>query len=218
VTAVTHDEVHAGPAPPPTGWRRLLAPGWLRVPWMTALFFGIGAGITVLVRWLEGWDPIWKGSVITTVELTAVPFGFLAGIGGFDYWMRYAAGSPTRPEDHSGHGARSWRDYFRINTDHKVIGIQYLVTTIFFFVAAGLLAMLMRAELARPGMQFVDNQTFNGLFSVHAALMIFLFVIPAFAGIGNYVIPLMIGAPDMAFPRLNALSFWLLPIAGFMML
>ena len=118
------------------------------------------------------------------------------------------------PEDHSGHGARSWRDYFRINTDHKVIGIQYLVTTIVFFVIAGLLAMFMRAELARPGMQFVDNQTFNGLFSVHAALMIFLFVIPAFAGIGNYVIPLMIGAPDMAFPRLNALSFWLLPIAG----
>ena len=98
-----------------------------------------------------------------------------------------------------------------------MIGIQYLVTTIVFFVIAGLLAMFMRAELARPGMQFVDNQTFNGLFSVHAALMIFLFVIPAFAGIGNYVIPLMIGAPDMAFPRLNALSFWLLPIAGIMM-
>ena len=166
---------------------------------------------------LEGWHPIWPGSIITTVELTTVPLGFLVGIGGFDYWMRYATGAPTQPEDHSGHGARSWRDYFRINTDHKVIGIQYLVTTIVFFVIAGLLAMFMRAELARPGMQFVDNQTFNGLFSVHAALMIFLFVIPAFAGIGNYVIPLMIGAPDMAFPRLNALSFWLLPIAGIMM-
>ena len=171
----------------------------------------------MLVRWLEGWDPIWNGSVITTVELTTVPLGFLAGIGGFDYWVRYAIGAPTQPEDHSGHGARSWSDYFRINTDHKVIGIQYLVTTIVFFVIAGLLAMFMRAELARPGMQFVDNQTFNGLFSVHAALMIFLFVIPAFAGLGNYVIPLMIGAPDMAFPRLNALSFWLLPIAGIMM-
>src|SRR5947209_18901765 len=80
------------------------------------------------------------------------------------------------------------------------------------------MAMIFRAELARPGMQFVDNQTFNGLVSVHAALMIFLFVIPAFAGLGNYVIPLMIGAPDMAFPRLNALSFWLLPFAGTMML
>ena len=99
-----------------------------------------------------------------------------------------------------------------------MIGVQYLVTTIFFFVAAGLMAMFMRAELAKPGMQFVDNNTFNGLFSVHASLMIFLFVIPAFAGLGNYVIPLMIGAPDMAFPRLNALSFWLLPIAGLIML
>jgi cytochrome c oxidase subunit 1 len=66
-------------------------------------------------------------------------------------------------------------------------------------------------------MQIVDNQTYNELFSVHAALMIFLFVIPAFAGLANYVIPLMIGAPDMAFPRLNALSFWLLPVAGVMM-
>jgi cytochrome c oxidase subunit 1 len=65
-------------------------------------------------------------------------------------------------------------------------------------------------------MQFVDGNEFNGLFSVHATLMIFLFVIPAFAGLGNYVIPLMIGAPDMAFPRLNALSYWLLPIAGLM--
>ncbi|HET7808157.1 MAG TPA: cbb3-type cytochrome c oxidase subunit I, partial [Gaiellaceae bacterium] len=208
---------HPAPAPPARGWRRLTAPGWLRVPWVMALFFGIGAGLVVLIRWLEGWHPIWNGSVITTVSLAAVPIGFLVGLGGFDYWARYASGAPTVAEDHSGHGAYSWRDYFRINTDHKVIGIQYLVTTIVFFVIGGLLAMFMRAELAQPGMQFVDNQTFNGLFSVHAALMIFLFVIPAFAGIGNYVIPLMLGAPDMAFPRLNALSFWLLPIAGVMM-
>ena len=80
------------------------------------------------------------------------------------------------------------------------------------------MAMLMRAELAQPGTQFVDPNTFNGLFSVHASLMIFLFIIPVFAGIANYVIPLMIGAPDMAFPRLNALSFWMLPVAGVMML
>ncbi|TMK93700.1 MAG: cytochrome c oxidase subunit I [Actinobacteria bacterium] len=185
---------------------------------MIALFFGIGAGITVLVRWFEGWHPIWKGSIITTVELTSVPIGFLAGIGAFDYWARYFSGAPTVPEDHSGHGARSWRDYFRVNTDHKVIGVQYLVTTIFFFLAGGLLAMFVRAELAKPGMQFFDNQTYNGLFSVHASLMIFLFVIPAFAGLANFVVPLMLGAPDMAFPRLNALSFWLLPIAGLMML
>ncbi len=78
--------------------------------------------------------------------------------------------------------------------------------------------MLMRAQLAQPGSQFVDANTYNGLFSVHATLLIFLFIIPVFAGLGNFVIPLMIGAPDMAFPRLNALSFWLLPVAGMMML
>ena len=98
-----------------------------------------------------------------------------------------------------------------------MIGVQYVVTTIFFFVIGGLLAMLVRAELARPGTQFVDPQTYNGLFSVHATLMIFLFIIPAFAGLANFVVPLMLGAPDMAFPRLNALSFWLLPIAGLIM-
>jgi cytochrome c oxidase subunit I len=104
-TAATHHaEVHEA-APPPRGWRRLLGPGWLRVPWMTALFFGIGLGLTLLFRWAEGWHPIWDGQVITTVELAAAPIGFLAGIGGFDYWFRYAIGSPTRLEDHSGHGA-----------------------------------------------------------------------------------------------------------------
>ena len=105
-----------------------------------------------------------------------------------------------------------------VNTDHKVIGIQYVVTSFFFLFVGGLMAMLMRAELAAPGRQFVDANTFNGLFSVHASLLIFLFIIPVFAGLANFVLPLMIGAPDMAFPRLNALSFWLLPIAGTMML
>jgi cytochrome c oxidase subunit 1 len=76
---------------------------------MTALFFGIGAGITVLVRWLEGWDPVWDGSVITTVERRRCPSA-LAGLGGFDYWVRCASGAPTQPEDHSGHGARGWKD------------------------------------------------------------------------------------------------------------
>jgi cytochrome c oxidase subunit I len=212
-------EVHA-PKPPPTGWRRyLLAPGWIRAIWMTALFFGIGFGIVVGIRALAGWDPvIFWDAIIVVAALTTAPIGFLAGLGAFDYWLAWAFGQPTRPEDHSGHGARRWTDYFRINTDHKVIGIQYVTTTIFFFLAGGMMAMLVRAELARPEADFVDPQTYNELFSVHASLMIFLFVIPAFAGLANYVLPLMIGAPDMAFPKLNALSYWLLPIAGIMML
>ncbi len=218
MTATTFDEHHLAPRNH-GAWRLLFRPGFIRAAWMFCLFGAIGFGLVVVFRWWGGWQPLFKMTDITLVSLlVAGPLGFLAGIGAFDYWVYYALGFPTREEDHSGHGAKTWRDYFRVNTDHKVIGVQYLVTTIFFFIVGGFLAMLVRAELARPGMQFVDTQTYNGLFSVHASLMIFLFVIPAFAGLANFVVPLMLGAPDMAFPRLNALSFWLLPIAGIMML
>jgi cytochrome c oxidase subunit I len=211
----THHHEPATQGPPP---HLLLRAGWLRAGWMAALFSGIGIGLVTGIRALAGWDPVWEWPAVITVGfLVMAPLGYLAGLGCFDYWTRYAVGRPTIPEDHSGHGAHTWTDYFRVNTDHKVIGIQYVTTTIFFFLIGGLLAMLVRAELAQPGAQFVDGETYNGLFSVHASLMIFLFVIPAFAGLANYVIPLMIGAPDMAFPRLNALSFWMLPIAGVIM-
>src|SRR3954468_21757331 len=217
MTDVAHTHEHHT-APPRTGIRRWAGPGWLRVLWVVPIFVGIGFAIPGFIRWLADWEPIWKGQVILTVQLVTAPLGFLVGIGGFDSWARYAIGRPTIPDDHSGHGATSWRDYFRVNTDHKVIGVQYVVTTIVFFCIGGMLAMLFRAELAQPGDQFFNPQTFNVLVSNHAALMIFLFIIPAFAGLGNYVIPLMIGAADMAFPRLNALSYWLLPIAGTMLL
>ena len=103
-------------------------------------------------------------------------------------------------------------------TDHKKIGILYLVNSFLFFFIGGILALLVRTELAVPGLQFVTDQTFNELFTMHATLMIFLFVIPILAGFGNYVVPLQIGAPDMAFPRINALSFWMLPLGGFLIL
>ncbi|TMK64120.1 MAG: cytochrome c oxidase subunit I, partial [Actinobacteria bacterium] len=174
---------------------RLRGPGWYRAAIGIPIGFLFGAGIDILIRALQSYHPLIDGHALTTVGLLSTPFGFLIGIGCFDYWFRWASGAPTVPEDHSGHGARTWRDYFRVNTDHKVIGIQYICTTFFFFVAGGAMAMLMRAELAAPGTQFVSPNTFNGLFSVHASLMIFLFIIPVFAGIANFVIPLMIGAP-----------------------
>jgi cytochrome c oxidase subunit 1 len=216
----THVRREPGTSPSrrPSGWGRLTASGWLRALWATPLAGALGLGLVCLIRLAAGWHPIWSGQPLTTVALVSFPLGFLAGIGGFDYWAYYCAGGRTRPDDHSSHGARTWRDYFRVNTDHKVIGVQYVVTTIFFFVAGGFLALLFRAELAQPGDQYFNPQTYNVLVSDHAALMIFLFVIPAFAGLGNFVIPLMLGAPDMAFPRLNALSFWLLPIAGVMLI
>jgi cytochrome c oxidase subunit 1 len=203
---------------------RLRAPGIPRA--FTFLILGalFCAAIIIGVREAYGYPVFAGGGVVTKAQngilllsLLIAPLWFLVGLGAFDYWFRWAAGKPTIAEDHSGHGARSWRDYFRVNTDHKVIGIQYVVTSFFFMLIGGLLAMMVRAELMAPGRQFVDAGTFNGLFSVHASLMIFLFVIPVFAGLANFVLPLMIGAPDMAFPRLNALSFWMLPIAGIMM-
>src|SRR4030081_1312586 len=200
---------------------RVRAPGFYRAGVLMALGVLFSAGLTWVVRSSTGHSTFHhylSPDAILGVGRIAVPLAFLVGIGGFDYWFYWAIGRPTRPEDHSGHGARTWKDYFRVNTDHKVIGIQYVVTSFFFLRVGGMLAMLMRAELAQPGMQFVTPQEFNRLFSVHASLLIFLFVIPVFAGLANFVLPLMIGAPDMAFPRLNALSYWLLPIAGTMML
>jgi cytochrome c oxidase subunit I len=225
-TAQAPGPAHPGAAQPPRGQKmslgsKLRAPGFYRAAWMMPLGVAFSAGLTWLVRTLTGhatFHHYLSGEAILTLSLIVVPLLFLAGIGGFDYWFYWATGRPTRPEDHSNHGAYSWRDYFRVNTDHKVIGVQYTVTSFFFLLVGGLIGLLMRAELAQPGSQFVDANTYNGLFSVHASLLIFLFVIPVFAGMANFVLPLMIGAPDMAFPRLNALSYWLLPIAGVMML
>src|SRR6185437_4086129 len=173
VTAVAADPHHThAPAPPRRGpWRRhLLGPGWVRAAWMSALVGAFGFGLVCVLRWWGGWHPILDGQPLVLVSLlVGAPLGFLGGLGTFDYWVYYALGHPTRAEDHSSHGARSWRDYFRVNTDHKVIGVQYLVTTVFFFLAGGMLALLVRAELAKPGIQFFDTQTYNGLFSVHAS-------------------------------------------------
>jgi cytochrome c oxidase subunit 1 len=102
-------------------------------------------------------------------------------------------------------------------TDHKKIGIMYLINSILFFLAGGILALIVRLELAAPGMQLVNEAFYNQAFTMHASFMLFLFVIPILAGFGNYVVPLQIGAPDMAFPRINALSFWLLPLGGALM-
>jgi len=102
-------------------------------------------------------------------------------------------------------------------TDHKKIGILYVVNSFIFFFLGGILALGIRTELALPGVQFVDGEVYNQLFTMHGTTMIFLFIIPMLVGFGNYVVPLQIGAPDMAFPRINALSFWMLPLAGILL-
>jgi cytochrome c oxidase subunit I len=99
-------------------------------------------------------------------------------------------------------------------TDHKRIGIMYLVLTFVFFILGGTEALLMRLQLGTANNTLLDPKTYNELFTMHGTTMIFLFVVPIMAGFGNYFVPLMIGARDMAFPKLNALSFWLLVAGG----
>jgi cytochrome c oxidase subunit I len=113
-------------------------------------------------------------------------------------------------------GTRSGLYDWLTTTDHKKIGILYLANSFLMFFIGGILALVVRLELAAPGMQFVKESTYNQAFTIHASLMLFLFIIPILAGFGNYFVPLMIGAPDMAFPRINALSFWMLPLAAIM--
>lgn len=94
-------------------------------------------------------------------------------------------------------------------TDHKTLGLMYLVTSFAFFLIGGLMALIMRSELAIPGMQFLSNEQYNQLFTMHGTIMLLLYATPVVFGFANFVLPLQIGAPDVAFPRLNAFSYWL---------
>jgi cytochrome c oxidase subunit 1 len=112
---------------------------------------------------------------------------------------------------------RTWLYEWLTTTDHKKIGAMYIFTSFLFFIAGGVMALFIRAELAAPGVQFVDPETYNQLFTIHGTTMIFLFVMPMFVGIANFIVPLQIGAADMAFPRINALSFWMIPLGGLLL-
>ncbi|MDF2050920.1 cbb3-type cytochrome c oxidase subunit I, partial [Arthrobacter sp. Cr_A7] len=95
------------------------------------------------------------------------------------------------------------------STDHKTIGYMYLIASFVFFLLAGVMALLIRAELFQPGMQILQTkEQYNQLFTMHGTLMLLMFATPLFAGFANVIMPLQIGAPDVAFPRLNALAFW----------
>src|SRR6476661_7280692 len=102
-------------------------------------------------------------------------------------------------------------------TDHKKIGISYMVTAFGFFMLGGALAEIMRLELFSPGEQFVSTGTYNQIFTMHGSIMMYLFIVPFAFGFANYIVPLQIGATEMAFPRLNALSYWFFLFGGLTM-
>src|SRR6266851_3163566 len=104
-----------------------------------------------------------------------------------------------------------------VTVDHKRLGILYIATALFFFAVAGILAALMRLQLAFPNGTFLPPDVFNRLFTMHGTTMVFLVGMPFFAGLANYLTPLMIGARDMAFPRLNAFGFWIFLFGGILL-
>ncbi len=131
------------------------------------------------------------------------PITGAGGIGTLD--VHVLEGAPAH-EEHGPSGLLKWLT----STDHKVIGMSYMITSIVMFFLAGIMALLMRIQLTGPDTGFVSFQQYNALFTMHGSLMLYLFAGPfAFGGLANYIVPLQVGAPDMAFPRLNALSYWL---------
>ncbi|GLQ51635.1 cytochrome c oxidase subunit I [Dyella flava] len=133
--------------------------------------------------------------------------------------MAQAAAHDHHDEHHDEH--HEHLNFFQrwvMSTNHKDIGTLYLVFSLLMFFIGGSFAMVIRAELFKPGMQLVQPYFFNEMTTMHALVMIFGAVMPAFVGLGNWMIPMMVGAPDMALPRMNNLSFWILPFAFALML
>ena len=114
-----------------------------------------------------------------------------------------------RPPWYEGRFAR-----WLVTTDHKRVGILYISTSLVFFIGGGILALLMRGQLATPNEHFLTRNSYDELFTLHGTIMVFLVVVPIFAGLGNFLVPLMIGARDVAFPRLNAMSYWFFLFGG----
>jgi len=126
--------------------------------------------------------------------------------------------SGSHADDHHDHGPAKGLLRWVFTTNHKDIGTMYLWFSFIMFLFAGTLAMLIRAELFKPGEQLVNPEMFNQLTTLHGLIMVFGAVMPAFVGLANWLVPMMIGAPDMALPRLNNWSFWILPFAFTMLI
>ncbi len=149
---------------------------------------------------------------VVCITLVSWLLGFMIGIGAFVGPVRWLLGKDLAEADRLFMAGKDQgiRRYFRFTTDHKVIGIQYLVLSMVLFFVGGVLAMLIRTDLITPGSHLFGLQTYNSVVGLHGIIMIAATIIMVSGPFGNFVLPIMIGARDMAFPRINALSFWLL--------
>jgi cytochrome c oxidase subunit 1 len=187
--------------------------------------FGTAVVAGVILAWV-GWYLarhvfFWDGSrnwsdQVATLTIVGWMIGFWIGIGAFNGVFRWLIGSDhTRADDlyYAGEGLGRSR-YWKFTTDHKVVGIQYIIVTMGLLGLGGIMAMAIRTELITPGEHFVNQQVYNSFISLHGMLMILALIVAVAGPWGNFVMPIMIGARDMAFPRLNALSLWTLVSAA----
>jgi cytochrome c oxidase subunit I len=175
----------------------------------------LGIVLVMLIRLLVGmpaWnpEPVWVAGALVGV------IGFVYGTGVLNDWFRVMNGEDVHehPTDWYESG---WKRYLSISFDHKVIGIQYGVTSMLIFMVAGFFALVFRTELVTPSLSFLSAENFNSLMSLHGIVMIYGILL----GVGammNYLVPLLIGANDMAFPRLNAFAYWINVPAGILLL
>jgi cytochrome c oxidase subunit 1 len=166
-----------------------------------------GMGLVMLIRVLMGlpaWnpEPVWVGGTFVGV------ITFMAGTGVLSDWFKWAKGEETSDHHESDPSLPGWAKYFNVSLDHKVIGIQYGVTSVIVLGLAGTFALIFRVELAAAKLQFLDLGVFNSLIGLHGIVMIAAILL-GIGAMSNYLVPLMIGASDMAFPRLNAFAYWI---------
>ena len=149
---------------------------------------------------------------VTVITMACWTIGFMIGIGAFNGPIGWLRGRDLTHEDEMFLAGKEQgiSRYFRFTTDHKVVGIQYLVMTMVLFAVGGTLAMLIRTDLITPHSSFLNAQSYNAIVGMHGLMMIIATIIMVTGPFGNFIVPLMIGARDMAFPRLNALSLWLI--------
>jgi cytochrome c oxidase subunit 1 len=176
----------------------------------------IGMGLTMLIRLLVG-QPAWKPEPVWVVGGLFGVIAFMFATGVLNDWLKWIKGEETPEASIEHHGPGGALRFANVSFDHKIIGVQYGLTSLIIFVLAGFFALIFRTELASPGLQFLVPDFFNTIVSLHGIVMIYGILLGVGA-MSNYLVPLMIGANDMAFPRLNAFAYWINVPAGILLL